>query len=415
MKNAMEDDNFGGCAVDGLRNKQCRSSGSEIFTQGVSKFTFPVILIVSLIFWCGRGAFQIGDGLVISTTAAVDDPTRTSKEYLDRNKHLPIAAASQCTKCEFLSSHNDPQNPPDGSTPKLVRMTSTGGYGRTGNSVVSMFIAMKLAYICKSTLELPRTDSNGGVLHFQERLFDFTQRPGEASTHLPCDRKFVGNARPFFYAEKLFTNLSISDAPDVPINAEVNSKLWACMRQFLGICVKGMCAGHRAAQEGVLVVHLRQGDIYKPKYSGRVHIKYQQPFLAYYYSIINFTNPEKVIFVGEDVNHGPIWDAFEDLQSFEMTKYAIEFQSSNLTEDLLTMLCARNLAESKSTMMHILRLGFAVQRFTPYADCPSAFPKAQQVYLVDSGKFGGGNHTNSAEEWVAMLLHGKAFPPRLCT
>ena len=120
--------------------------------------------------------------------------------------------------------------------------------------------------------------------------------------------------------------------------------------------------------------------------------------------------------VGEDVNHGPIWDAFEDLQSFGMTKFAIDFQSSNLTEDLLTMLCARNLAESKSTMMHILRLGFAVQRFTPDAGCPGAFlSKAQQVYFVDPGKFGGGHHTNSAEEWVAMLLHGKAFPPRLCT
>jgi len=177
-----------------------------------------------------------------------------------------------------------------------------------------------------------------------------------------------------------------------------------------------MCTGHRAAQEGVLVVHLRQGGIYKPKYSGRVQGWYQQPFLAYYYSIINFTNPEKVIIVGEDLNHGPIWDAFEDLHSFGMTKFAIEFQSSTLTEDLLTMLCARNLAESKSTMMHILRLGFAVQRFTPDAGCPGAFlSKAQQVYFVDPGKFGSGRHTNSAEEWVAMLLHGKAFPPRLCT
>jgi hypothetical protein len=73
-----------------------------------------------------------------------------------------------------------------------------------------------------------------------------------------------------------------------------------------------------------------------------------------------------------------------------LSKFVIEFQSSTLTEDLLAMQCARNLVESKSTMMTILRLGFAVQRFTSYADCPSAFPKAQQVYFVDSGKFGGG-------------------------
>jgi hypothetical protein len=40
--------------------------------------------------------------------------------------------------------------------------------------------------------------------------------------------------------------------------------------------------------------------------------------------------------------------------------------------------------------------------------------KAQQVYFVDFGKFGCGQHNNSAKEWVAMLLRGKAFPPRLC-
>ena len=71
-------------------------------------------------------------------------------------------------------------------------------------------------------------------------------------------------------------------------------------------------------------------------------------------------------------------------------KFVIEFQSSTLTEDLLAMQCARNLVKSKSTMMTIVWLGFAVQRFTSYAGCPSAFPKAQQVYFVDSGKFGGG-------------------------
>ena len=166
----MEDDSLGGHIEGGLMNEQCRSSGSSrIFTKGVLNFTlFAVILVVSLIFWCSMG--------MISTTASV--ATRSHKNLqgmLDRNKHFPIAAASQCTKCEFLSSHNDPQNLPDGSPPKLVRVTSTGGFGRTGNSVVSMFNAMKLAYICKSTLELPRTDSHGGALHFQERLFDFTQ------------------------------------------------------------------------------------------------------------------------------------------------------------------------------------------------------------------------------------------------
>ena len=362
-----------------------------------------------------------------------------SQEYLqvmlDRSKRVRIAGNPTCTECEFSSIHRDPQNLPNGPLPNLVRMTTTSGIGRTGNSVTAMFNAMKLAYLCKSALELPRNDSHK-ALYFQERLFDFTQRPGEASaclplgvTHrrgedsdcLPCEQKFVADARSFFYLSSpsklkttTFKYLSIDNATDVPMDAEVENKLWTCMRQYLGICVEGMCYDHPASQEGVLVVHLRQGDIYKPDYSGQVHWAYQQPPLAYYYSIINFTNPDKVIFVGEDVNHGPVWDAFEDLQSFGMTKFAIEFQSTHLWEDLDTMLCARNLVESKSTLMTVARLGFAVKRFTPYAvACRSAFP-AQQVYFVDSGKFGNGRHTNSAEEWVAMLLRGKAFSPRLC-
>jgi hypothetical protein len=136
------------------------------------------------------------------------------------------------------------------------------------------------------------------------------------------------------------------------------------------------------------------------------------PPLVYYYSIINFTNPDKVIFVGEDVNRDPVWDAFEDLQFFGMTKFAIELQSSDLWEDLDTMLRARNIVESVSLLMAVVRLGFA-QRFTPHAVHRSAFP-AQQVYFVNSGKYGAGRHNNVAEEWAVMLLRGKAFPPRLC-
>jgi hypothetical protein len=42
-------------------------------------------------------------------------------------------------------------------------------------------------------------------------------------------------------------------------------------------------------------------------------------------------------------------------------------------------------------------------------------PKAQEVYYVDPGQFDNGNHTNSAEEWVAKLLCvGNVSSPRIC-
>ena len=180
----------------------------------------------------------------------------------------------------------------------------------------------------------------------------------------------------------------------IRISAEESNKLWDCMRQYLGICIQGLCTDHRAANDGVLTVHLRQGGIFRPDFSLKVHPSYQQPSLAYYYSIINFTKPEKVIFVGEDRNHGPFWDAFEDLQRFGLTKFDIEFQSSNLREDLMTMICAQKFVESKSTLMQLIRLGFAVQRFSLYS-CEN-LPKDQQTFHVDPGKFDGGNHSNSA-------------------
>ncbi|KAL3790886.1 hypothetical protein ACHAW5_000712 [Stephanodiscus triporus] len=349
------------------------------------------------------------------------------------NSSIP-SAPPRCAECKFLHVHRDPRGTPvvGSSPPMLIRMTNeaVAGFGRTGNIVTSAFLAMKLAYICKSTLELPIADVRGGAMRRSRggRLFDFARRRGRASARLPCGRAFVGNYADFWhlssahmsgwYGPGCSSGLSgegwcIDDATDVPMDARVENELWACMRQYLGYCDEGVCEGHRSARDGVLVVHLRQGDIYEPNYSGNVHRAYQQPFLSYYYSIINFTRPERVIFVGEGLNHGPVWDAFEDLQSFGMTKYAIEFQSLSLEEDLLTMLCARQLVESRSTLNLALRLGYAVRRFS-FA-CISAFPDAQQVYLVDTGKFDGGQHVNSAEEWVATLLRGKASLPRLCT
>ena len=127
--------------------------------------------------------------------------------------------------------------------------------------------------------------------------------------------------------------------------------------------------------------------------------------MDYYYSIINFTNPSKVIFVGENFNHGPVWKAFERLQSFGMTKFDIRFQSSRFREDLVTILCARTMVESMSSLMTVTRLGFATRRFSMC--CENHFPEAQQVYRVEPGKYNGGRHgweTNEfATGWMGRM------------
>jgi hypothetical protein len=322
------------------------------------------------------------------------------------------ATRPQCSECEFMHSHQDFLHYHNGTLPKIVRMDGQT-FGRTGNVVVSIFKAMQLAYMCKSAMELPvppcdkkcqRHSTN--VFQYQLGWLDFTQRPGEASTDLLCDIDVVGSYKEYFEMSRF----SVTDVWAL-------SMLWDCMRQYLGICVQGFCEGHRSAQDGVLVAHLRQGDIYLPNYSSNVVDGYHQPSLAYYYSVINFTKPEKVIFVGENSHHGPVWEAFGKLQSFGMIKFDIEFQTSTFGDDMMTMLCARKIVESISSLMIVTRLGFASQLFTSSCQMNGwgvqSLPNAQEIYSVDPGPFADG-HSNSAEAWVASLLHGTASFPVRC-
>ena len=323
--------------------------------------------------------------------------------------------ASLCGECEYMHclSVNSSVLP----YAHVVRMTSSGGYGRSGNSVIAIMHAMKLAYACKSILELPSTDEHRSF-DFQEkyRFFDFTQRQGNSSSHPVCDRElFEGNAAMFWgLSDELASNGS-SSALQLRYSwtnePELMHDLWTCMRRFLGVCVEGLCSGQRSAQDGVLTIHLRQGDI-SPPIGKRVPDNYQQPFLDYYYSIINFTNHSEVIFVGENHNHGPVWTAFENLHSYGITRFSISFQSSSFREDLVTMLCARTMVESMSSLMTVVRLGFATRRFSMC--CENHFPELQQVFHVEPGTYNGGRHDNSADEWVEMLLHGNAPVPKLC-
>lgn len=96
-----------------------------------------------------------------------------------------------------------------------------------------------------------------------------------------------------------------------------------------------------------------------------------------------------------------------------MTRFDIRFQSSSFREDLVTMLCAQAMVESMSSLVTVVRLGFATRRYSMC--CENHFPEAQQVYRVEPGMYNGGRHDNSGDEWVAMLFHGNAPVPRLCT
>ena len=106
---------------------------------------------------------------------------------------------------------------------------------------------MKLAYACKSILELPSTDKLR-LFDFQEkyRFFDFTQRHGNASSHPICNRELIeGNTNTFWIlSDELSTSQLRYSWTNEP---EVMHDLWMCMQRFLGICVEGLCSGQRSA------------------------------------------------------------------------------------------------------------------------------------------------------------------------
>jgi hypothetical protein len=378
--------------------------------------------LISLLFVCIAGIYSfnlislqklgVGSHLIsFGRHLAIDDADSGS---LSITAAHPTSVCGECKFCMRGQSVNSSVLP----HAHVIRMTNSGGFGRTGNSVTTMMHAMKLAYACKSILELPSTDEHR-AFDFQEeyRFLDFTQRQGKSSSHSVCDRELIeGNAGTFWGLSDelamrgsdsvLQLRYSWTDQP------EVMHDLWTCMRRFLGICIEGLCSGQRSARDGVLTVHLRQGDV-SPPIGGHAPEDYQQPFLDYYYSIINYTNPSAVLFIGENVNHGPVWKAFEKLNSFGLTRLDIWFQSSSFREDLVTMLCAQTIVESMSSLMTVVRLGFATSRFSMC--CENHFPEAQLVYRVEPGTYNGGRHDNSADEWVAMLLRGNEPVPKLCT
>ena len=110
----------------------------------------------------------------------------------DGTKQLKKQVSSVCGECKF-QFHNHSQSV--NSTAHVVRVTQSGGFGRTGNSVATMMKAMKLAYACKSMLELPSIDDNGSF-DFQDefRLIDFSPRQGEASSHPNCESDHQGDS-----------------------------------------------------------------------------------------------------------------------------------------------------------------------------------------------------------------------------
>lgn len=279
-------------------------------------------------------------------------------------------------------------------------MNTTAGFGRTGNYVAAMFRAARLAYACRMALELPEVDERGDNvfdLDAQKRFIDFTSASGPAWNSPMCQTHAEGNPRRFYHL------------PETPDSSFVsNSDIALCLKHYLGACDALFCKGEEHGD--ALVIHLRQGDVYRqvpppPR-------RYGQPSASYYLSIIAFVQPQQILFVSEAKNPGPIMTLFQLLKTFNYTVPEIKFQSTSFREDLRTLMCARRLVESRSSLMHLVRWGSAEETFS--TECFQPIFSGRKAFAVSVdvafGKKYFNNHTNTAEEWVDMLLSGSSSP-----
>jgi hypothetical protein len=321
-----------------------------------------------------------------------------------------LSRAPVCAPCKYAAASVDARG--------AVTLTSTIGYGRTGNVMRALHGAARRAHECKTALILPDEDAKGHVLlaDAPTRQLNFSSRLGPA--HPDCGDPGVGaglsgDAGKFaeIWLKPLPTNTTPAHAQFSAAYDPEQREIDGCLRHYIGVCRTDYCAGQPDLR-ATLVLHLRQGDIFPPNYA-HAHERYGQPPLSYFLSALSYPGWKEALVVGERTpTPGPTWRALSQLNRTGVTKLPIRFQASDWQEDFRTLMCAPNLAESYSSMHEVLLLG-RVQRFFSWRcfEPHSVDTAVMQVPFEEGEAYPWfSNHSNSAEEWVGILLHDAAAP-----
>jgi hypothetical protein len=302
-------------------------------------------------------------------------------------------------------------------------MTTTRGFGRTGNYFISMRNAMQRAHACKTTLVLPSEDEEGHVLlpHQTTRLLDFAARVGEP--HPDCGDPAIGvglsGGSRAFWELRALQNTTPEHATFFRSYRPELGALGTCLRWYAGACNATYCAGLEHLKDA-LVAHIRQGDVYPSNHSYAFSY-YGQPPLAYYLAALNFSAWSEMIVVAEPTttNISPMWAGLRLLNQTGALKTPVTFQSSSdWAQDFRTLVCAHNVVESKSTFNEVLRaVGRATQifswqcLFSAFAEQPSSYGLYEIRVPADYKPFQ--HHDNSPRQWVDALLQNTSTP-QLC-
>jgi hypothetical protein len=325
---------------------------------------------------------------------------------IELNQNSACKAASPCLYISSLMHVT--------SFTKVVNMTTTGGYGRTGNYFIAIRNAMRRAHACKAVLRLPSNTTDNAFTP-SVYVFDFSFRNGSA--HPECNKTGIGeglqgDGRFFFHLTALprasspaMDEFHANYAPEAQV-------IHACLQAYVGVCDPAYCSSH-GHLKNKLVAHVRQGDAYPMNFTVPNNRGYGQPPLGYYLSAFGAQDWDEVVIVAEPKNWGPIAYLLRILANANVTIAPIRFQMGKWSDDLRTLMCAHNIVESSSTIHSLLLLGHS-KIYYSYR-CFQQEVEGRKVYKIPVvGAYAPFKlSNNSREEWLDILLHNTG-PLLLC-
>lgn len=284
------------------------------------------------------------------------------------------------------------------------------GVGRTGNYVIALRIALNLAIHCKKVIKLPDDDTKGKAFEFDQKfsILDFSWLNSTMKSYCKTIKFPIHeNARFFWYLANKHKDLSYRLEKSLEYDSlNIEYERDVCFQKYLGICDKNYCTfdaqNSLKNSPDTLVMHLRQGDLFKPGFKSNVARGKGQPPLSYYLAALKIANWSNVLIVTEPGIEGPIGSIFKIINDSLIVP--VHWQKSNWHDDLRTILCARNLVASKSTLDNVLIYGYA--KILISYRCLENFPGNKQLYRIRMKNYSPFiNHDNSPAEWIKILLH----------
>ncbi|KAI8462789.1 MAG: hypothetical protein J3K34DRAFT_446616 [Monoraphidium minutum] len=283
-------------------------------------------------------------------------------------------------------------------------------YRRTGNFFVAVNWLLDISNVCGFSLKLPvfmrGWNGTSVLIRSAPKALNVSAAVSVECNRLKKKHTVQGIWSAFVQKGKKYGNLKrgVQALPDATHLLKMQ-----CVRKWLNVC-SDQCRSHW--KPNVLVLHIRQDDIFRENFNPNVHKKYGQPPLSYYVRAMTFQQWDMVHVIAQNTSHkSPIFMAIEILQNFSRSPIMIHQRS--WPEDMCMMLCSYNFIASHSSLSLVWRAGLARRYFTsqcPPKILPDLLTRHYYEIKVNPGYKPTTRHDNSAENWVHHLLHQAQGP-----